>query len=294
MFPSAPHRKLASPVLLVATALAITLGASAPAAALSLSGLTISLTGSNSASELVQAGGTMRTRDSAAAVVSSDATSFTTRYAMVVGADVGNRPTATENMTSSYQITFDVTADAGASWYVILDASRMGALSIVSDGAQGSAMASLGGLTATSSGAGTLTGSLDMAALTPITSGATTDSPFSQFSSAVLSGTGTGAAQTITLGFNWTGSAESTRSGNNGDEAAIRMGLTSAATGFTADDYPGLGSRSMAGDGQFVSAMLVPEPVTAVLLAMGLTGLAVLRRDSARRLSLRAPVVCAG
>ncbi len=282
MFPSAPHRKLASPILFVATALAITLGASAPAAALSLSGVTISLTGSNSASELVQSGGTMRTRDSAASVVSSDATSFTTRYAMVVGADVGNRPTATENMTSSYQISFDVTADAGAAWYVILDASRMGALSIVSDGAQGSAIASLGGLTATSSGAGTLTGSLDMAALTPITSGATTDSPFSQFSSAVLSGTGTGAAQTITLGFDWTASAQSTRSGNNGDEAAVRMGLTSAATGFTADDYPGLGSRSMAGDGQFVSAMLVPEPVSAVLLASGLIGLAMFRRSDVR------------
>jgi hypothetical protein len=45
--------------------------------------------------------------------------------------------------------------------------------------------------------------------------------------------------------------------------------------GFAADDYPGaLFPRTQALDGHFVSATLVPEPHTALLLAGGVTGLA--------------------
>lgn len=75
-----------------------------------------------------------------------------------------------------------------------------------------------------------------------------------------------------------------------GDEAAVHLGLAGSASsisgGITADGYPGVGSRAQAGDGHFVSLGLtvtvVPEPTTAILLGIGLGGLAVAgRRRSA-------------
>ena len=49
--------------------------------------------------------------------------------------------------------------------------------------------------------------------------------------------------------------------------------------GTTADDYPGVGSRTQANDGHFVNiattiTAVVPEPGTAMLLSLGLAGLA--------------------
>ncbi len=243
------------------------------AGAASFSSLTIAKNAANSAFRLTQTANSMRTRDSSVSVVSSGANAFATRYAMVVGADVGNAATVTENMTASYTITFQVTAPVGEAWVVNLVTSRVGALTLVSDGANGSARDTLSAVTGTKAGAGTLTGSLALAVVPTITSGNTTNTPFNQTSSAAITGVGTGAAQLVTLAFNWTASARSTRQVNNGDEAAVRMGLTSAATGFTADDYPGIG-RTITGDGHFVSATLIPEPTPVALLLPGLTGLA--------------------
>ena len=48
----------------------------------------------------------------------------------------------------------------------------------------------------------------------------------------------------------------------------------SPASFLSADDYPGVGGRNQAGDGHFVSATLIPEPHTALLLAGGVSGLA--------------------
>ena len=103
--------------------------------------------------------------------------------------------------------------------------------------------------------------------------GTSPNQPFSQTSSATITGTGTGGAQVVTLAFTFTGSATTTVQGNQGDEAALRMGLDSALSSFTADDYPGAGARTLGNDGIFVSAA-VPEPAAEALLAAGLIGLA--------------------
>jgi hypothetical protein len=71
---------------------------------------------------------------------------------------------------------------------------------------------------------------------------------------------------------------DSSGGGPQGDEAAVRLGMDSALSSFTADDYPGVGGRTLSGDGIVVTAGLVPlpvpEPETAALLGLGLGGLA--------------------
>jgi hypothetical protein len=220
-----------------------------------------------------------RVRQSSVSLLSSDAFSFSTRYAMLVGTDIGNMASITESFTASYTITLEILGDAGAPWQLLLDTSRTGALTIVNDG-NGNASATLGAVTGGATGGSLTSGSLGLAAVGTLSNAsAQTTSPnlpFAQTASAVLEGVATGALQTVTLGFTWTAGTTSTRPflGNNGDEAAVRMGLTSPASFYTADDYPGTGARNMALDGHFVTAMLIPEPETALLLGSGLAGLA--------------------
>ena len=70
---------------------------------------------------------------------------------------------------------------------------------------------------------------------------------------------------------------------NQGDEAALRMGLDSTLDQFTADDYPGVGLRNLDTDGIWVLFSLdeAPEPGTALMLGLGLFGLGL--RGRARR-----------
>jgi len=219
-----------------------------------------------------------RIRTSSVSTVSSSATTFTTRYAMVVGSDIGNTGSITVNHTASYSITFTVNHDAGATWWLIVDTSRLGALTLVNDG-NGSASATLGAVTGTQSGAGSLSGgSLAVAGVGPLGGSAGGNTPFSQTSNAVITGVGTGANQSVTLNFTWTASTTSTRAGNNGDEAAVRMGLAGNASSYTAGNYPGVGGRTAANDGHFVTVTLVPEPGTALLAGAGLVGLAIASR----------------
>jgi hypothetical protein len=242
-------------------------------------GLSVALGGSNSANQLVDttAPPITRIRTSSVSVVSSTALSFQTRYALTVGTDIGNNASITENHTANYTITFAVNQTAGRPWTLSFDTGRLGALTLVDDG-NGSATATLGAVTATRTGTGTLTGSLGLGAVTTLTGAAGGNTPFNQTGSAVITGVGTGANQNITLTFSFTASTTSTRQGNNGDEAAVRMGIAGNATSYTAGNYPGVGSRTLASDGHFVTATLVPEPTTGVLLALGLFGLARLGR----------------
>lgn len=257
---------------------ALALAVAPAAGAATITSLTVALSPTNSTNLLVDTNPppVTRVRQSSLSVVSSSGSSFSTRYAMLVGTDIGNNPTISESFTADYTITLQISAGLGESWQLLLDASRVGALTVVHDGG-GSASATLGALTGIAAG-GTLSGSLSLPAVgTATNSGAPTtsvDTPFSQLSSAVLSGVGTGGVQVVSLRFQWAAGTTSTRGGNNGDEAAVRMGLTSTASFYDADDYPGPGGRTQSGDGHFVTALLIPEPETALLLTSGLLGLA--------------------
>ncbi len=261
----------------------LALAAATPASALSLTNLSVSLGSANSADQLVQGPPLNEVMLSTVSVLSSSATSFATRYAMVTGADSETNQSITETQTATYTITFQVNANPGQAWSVLLDLSRVGSLTLVSD-SNGRASASLGAMSGSVSG-GTLTGSLGLAAVGPQTGPGGADQPFSQTSTATISGVGTGTAQTVMLNLTWIASATSTTGkGSNGagDEAAVRMGLDSALTGYTADNYPGPGNRVLANDGQFVSATLVPEPGSMLMMFAGLVGLALFGRRPIR------------
>jgi hypothetical protein len=160
-----------------------------PAHALSITALGVALGAGNSVDELVDtlAPPVTRVRTRTASVVSGSALAFQTRYALTVDADVGNSATIVESHTGAYSITFNVTQTAGAAWQLFVNTSRVGALTLVDDG-NGSASAALGAVTGTKTGAGTLTGSLDVVAVTTLTGAAGGDTPFNQASSAVISG----------------------------------------------------------------------------------------------------------
>lgn len=256
---------------------------SLPAAASTISGLTISNASTNVFDDVGAIGSVAQ---SSTSVLANGATGFDMRYAAVVGADTGGTGggTYTQDFTGNFTISFTMTQTAGWTWAVGVDVVRVGAMTIITDG-NGWANVTLDALTVTHSGAGVLGASLDLGAVGTLSNaaipGENADQGFSQASTATISGVGTGAAQVVTLVFTFTASATTVDRPFGliqGDEAALRMGVDSALGAFTADDYPGAGSnvgaRTLANDGIRVTAALLPEPAAEALLAVGLIGLA--------------------
>jgi hypothetical protein len=262
-----------------------------PGLAATISSVTIVKNAGNSADFFDDVGDVASAVQSTAVVSSSSASAFATRYAAVVSADRGGNPgpagTLTQNFTGNFTITFNVTETAGVAWGITLDVLRIGAQTIISDGT-GNASVALSALTGGETGAGSITsGSLGLAVVTTLSNASaeatSPNTPFSQTTNAILSGLGTGFAQAVILNFTFTASATTVDPAGGtlqGDEAALRMGLNSALSSFTADDYPGVGARLIAGDGIFINAgfVVAPEPGTATLMGLGLGVLAFLRR----------------
>jgi MYXO-CTERM domain-containing protein len=264
------------------------LSLAAPASAVTISNLAVSDT---STSAFDDSGPVGSVAESGASLGASSASGFGLRYGAVVGADTGGAGggSFTQSFTGSFSIQFEVTEAAGASWMLSVDVVRSGALTIVSDGS-GWAEVTLGALSVVHSGAGALAGSLDLAAVGTLgNEAAPGDSPdlaFLQSASTLITGVGTGAPQLVTLSFSFTASASTMDVAGGfvqGDEGALRMGRDGALLSFTADDYPGPGARSLAGDGIGVSVATVPEPGAEILLALGLIGLGWAERTRTRR-----------
>ncbi len=278
--------------ILVGLLLGVVAGSPAPSRAATIANISIVRNAGNTADFFDNVGAEASAVQSTAVVTASNSTMFDARYAAVVSADrggSGGSGTTTRNFTGDFTITLEVTAPASTLWNFTLDVLRIGAQTIVSDGT-GNASVALGALTGSETGAGSIdSGSMSLAALTTLSNAAiggtpTVNSPYNQSTTSVFSGTGTGAAQTVILNFVFNASAVSVDPAGGsvqGDEAALRMGLDSALSSFTADNYPGIGLRNLLTDGIYVFFRLdqAPEPGTAVLLGLGLIGLAMHRRS---------------
>jgi hypothetical protein len=264
----------------------------APAAgALQITGLSIATTGSNSAPVLVDNSNRFSQIASSTSIVIApggavpdtigQSVAFETRYASLLAADSDSGGAAqTLGMTSDYSITFTIDNPAGETYRVDIATLRAGALTIVSDaGGPNTATASIGAVTGRVDSI--VNGSLALAAVGPLINGNTTATPFSQ-SSTTLSITDSALSRAFTLDFNWTGSTTT-----NNDEAAVRMGINGGIANATADDYPGVGARTVANDGHFVDVtatiISAPEPAPAALVAFGLLGLAIRARRAGTR-----------
>ena len=275
------HARLA---LLLGLAAALPAG---PATAFSITGLVVAPTASNSAN-LTQTTGQNRIQvASSTQVVGASlgpvphavgsAVSFDTRYAALLAVDREQTAgVASQTSTSSYTITFTVNNPFGSQYRLDVSTSRIGALTLVSDGA-GTASASLGAITGLVDGAPDPL--LGLPAVAPLSGASGGDAAFSQ-SGSTFSLVDSAPSRTYTFAFGWTASATSGQ-----DEAAVRLGLPGTLTASTADDYPGPGSRDPALDGHFahVQATLLtsPEPGSALLLAIGLVVTGASRRRRA-------------
>lgn len=236
-----------------------------------------------SATSVTDAGGSV-------ADVVSNSVNAQGRFAGMVGADGGVATAPSRTATQSYTISFTVSAGIGTTYDLILDTSRIGALTRVDDGTGGgnasiSAVTGLYGVNAAPSISAFSVGAVSLGQGT-----GAANTPFSQSSSTVTISGLTGS-NTINLSFSWSATANSTCSGTGcsatgNDEMAVRLGLPGTGSGVTATDYPGVGGRVQSGDGHFVTAnavvtSVVPEPVTLALLGLGVVGLAVSGRRRA-------------
>lgn len=271
----------------------VTIASSRPAWAISLSvgptanNTKVSLTGGGSSdraqgNQLQVPNAGNFTADVPAAIVTGQ-----TRFIATVAADrgvaiSGGTANATDNV--DYTVQFTVTPDFLSTVYMVNIATNiLGAATQIDDnlgvGNGGTAtMTNVAGSLNAVNDAGLALASSASQGGTSSTSGAAT-----QFSANNLLVLGPfSGPQNFTLRFTWNMTATSPQAANGGDEAAVRIGFDNPHGGNSADNYPGVGSRTLANDGHFVNmsaeVLFVPEPSTLALAGMGLFGLALLAR----------------
>jgi hypothetical protein len=274
--------------LLLLPIVGLALAFAGPVQALTISGVSISPTGSNTANFLNDSLTDYRENRSSTSVLDSGGTTADvmggnvnaqTRYAAMTGADGGVATAPSRTATHQYTITFSVTAAPWATYGITIDTGRFGAITRVDDGT-GGGNGSIGAVTGLLNGVGNANLGLTSVGLGQGTGAANT---VINQNSPALTLTGLTGTTNITLQFTWSSTANSTCSGfgcstTGNDEIAVRLGMAGTGSGVTADDYPGVGARNINGDGHFVTINAtitnVPEPGTVLLLGGGLAGLA--------------------
>lgn len=209
-------------------------------------------------------------------VLSETTGAFSTRYRQNVATDCEAVLTGgggiQADAPTSYTIDFDVTCPAGSTYEIRVETSAAGALTVNRDngdgcdlpffGATGDSTATIGVIAGSQTGASLASGNLSVGPLGGLTSAPDTNQTMSDAASAVLTGSGTGAAIGHSLTFSWNASCSSNGDATDtGSECSVRFGLDSdlAPNGIggcmDADDYPGVGGRTAASDGHFVDVV---------------------------------------
>jgi cysteine-rich repeat protein len=233
-------------------ALLVALAGADLARAQSVSSLSITKNAGNSADVLQTTSDSFEVKTTVA-ISSSTATSFTTRYAEILGADSDLFANQTTTGNSDYTVQFTVTAPG--SYYLTVDTSLIGSFTLNNDG--NSASADLSAVTGSQTG-GTLTsGTLSLADPGSLSGASGGDMPFNETASARIDGTSNGSPVTHTLRFTWNGTCVSTALVGLafGDDCAVRLGLPTDYSD-PAGAYPGVGNRTQANDGHFVTVTL--------------------------------------
>jgi len=236
----------------ICTAIAVFVLAVAPPVLAQLS--VPSLTNSSNPNELVAgtASTPSRERESLLSIVSTPAGAFTTQYTSLVttDGDGAGASAGLESIASDYQVDFTVTAPGA--YRIQVDTSISGDMHLVNDGA--SASADVSGVSGTFSGGTLTTGSLDLADPGSISASTGGSISIADAGSATIFGISNGAAVPHNLHFTFTQIVTSSSGG--GDEAAVRLGITSGIGTETAGDYPGSPARTIGDDGHFVTVTL--------------------------------------
>lgn len=225
---------------------------------------------------------------SAVAIESSQTDAFTTRYTALAAADKqsssGNPGFSEATLTGSYDITFTVDAAVGETWQLQIDTLWLASMTAVDDVSVFTTPGSFvnpTGVSGSISGIGLDSGSLDFADPGALSTNTTTQVEINETGSATtLVGSG---AINVSLAFSLDAVVQSACGctplfGRAGREAALRMGIASVLSDFSAGDYPGVGGRDINADGHFVTVTLLPEPGMALLALCGAAVALVCRR----------------
>lgn len=217
----------------------------AGAAAQSISGGAASTAGSTGDS-----GDSDGSRRSSVAIQQNDGTTFKTRFAWNLSADVGIFSTRDTNGSAQHNLSFNVTAPGA--YYLDITTQRTGDMNRVNDASGCSGSADISNVAGSFSGGSLTSGSLGLGDPGSVPSGgSTTSGPINQSSAARIDNTSNGVAQAHTLTFTWSGTSRS-----NSCEAAVRLGEGSSVSGCDACGYPGNPSRTQNNDGHFVTVTL--------------------------------------